>query len=85
MNRNFFSEDEFLSSYITDQTQNPTSSNTSTGEPNILTPEDILPFPKISVPKKRQSQGRKKKKGISKILTHQLKDRLKKNTRLSAE
>ncbi|GBM14285.1 hypothetical protein AVEN_128351-1 [Araneus ventricosus] len=66
-NRNIFSEDEFLSSFVTDQPLTKTISNTITVKPNILTPEDIQAFPKVSLSKTGKSKGRKK--GSSKILT----------------
>ncbi|GBL74635.1 hypothetical protein AVEN_235531-1 [Araneus ventricosus] len=66
-NMNIFSEDEFLSSFIIDQPLTPTSSNTITVKPNIMTPEDIQEFPKVSLSKTGKCKGRKK--GSSKIFT----------------
>ncbi|GBL91118.1 hypothetical protein AVEN_184481-1 [Araneus ventricosus] len=59
-NRNIFSEDEFLSSFITDLPLTPTSINTITVKPNGVTPEDIQAFPKVSLSKTGKSKGRKK-------------------------
>lgn len=54
-NKNVFPQDEVLQSYVTDQPLTPDSSNTATGEPNIFAPEDIQPFPKVSIPKTEKS------------------------------